>query len=225
MKLSSSLFAGSVAALLFFAPKAQANPITYQLSTVASGQIGGTSFTNAPVTFTGTGDTANVQALAFGLISYFANPLSSMVVTIGGIGTATILDPPGIWSFPQPVPGFIPLPAVIMGRIDSPPVMDSFTAFGFALNAGLAGYGLTPIGPLTGPGAADFDPLCNTSGHDSCIATSLGFLRITSEFAEGGEATFRATAAVPEPATLVLLGSGVAALAGRSRSRTRRSKE
>src|SRR5262245_19147831 len=118
MKLLSRVFFGSVVALLMFAATAQAVPISYQISTVATGQIGATPFTNAQMTFIGTGDTANVQALAFGLISYFANPLSAMVVTIGGIGTATILDPPGIWSFPQAVQGFIPLPAVIMGRID-----------------------------------------------------------------------------------------------------------
>ena len=224
MKLAPYILAGSVVALMF-APNAQAMPITYQLSGVASGQIGPTSFTDAHVTLIGTGDTANVQTFVFGPFTMFANPLSALVVTISGIGTAAILDPPGIWSFPQPVPE-IPLPAVILGRIDHPPLMDSFTAMGFALNAVLAGYDLTAFGSLTGPGALDFNPLCGTPGHDSCIATSLGFLRFTSVFEEGDEATFVATTTpVPEPATLLLLGSGVAALARRSRVRTRRSRD
>jgi hypothetical protein len=106
--------------------------------------------------------------------------------------------------------------------------MDSFTAMGVTVSASLAGYDLTTaIGPFTGPGNAGFDPLCNTAGHDSCIATSLGFLRFaTNEFEEGDEATFVASVTpVPEPATPGLLGSGVAALVSRSRVRTRRSEE
>ena len=228
MKLPSCLFSGSVVALLMFAPNAQAMPITYEITSVVSGQIGMTSFTDAQVHLIATGDTDTAVSGAFGPYSYFANPFSTFTVNIAGIGTATITDLSAIWSFPQPIPGLNPLPAVLFGRIDHPPALDSFTGIGFALNNALAGYDTTTaIGPLTGPGTIAFNPACSTPGNNSCIHTSLGLLRFTSnDLEDGDQATFVATVTpVPEPATLVLLGSGVATLVGRSRSRTRRSEE
>jgi PEP-CTERM motif len=210
------------------AQPAGAAPITYQISSVASGQIGATTFTNAQIDLIGTGDTANVVALTdFGIpFPVFANPFITFTVTIGGVITATITDPSTIWSIPDVIPGFNPVPLVIFGRIDAPPALDSITGIGFFGSNALAGYDLsTGIGPIPGPGEIDFNPNCSTPGNDPCLHTSLGLLRISSGGLES-QGTFVATPApVPEPATLFLLGSGAAALVGRSRFRTRRSGE
>jgi hypothetical protein len=232
MKLSSLFYAGSIVALLGLAPSAQAAPITYQLSSIASGQIGPTSFTNVLVTLIATGDTANVAIVNYPGVPFdiYVNPFSTFTVTIPGVGTAIVTEPSAIWSFPDVIPTFNPLPAVLFGRIDDPPAMDSFTAVGFVFDAALGGYNnITAVGPITGLGFIGFNPDCSTPGNNDCIQTSMGLLRFTTNDAEDGhQGSFVASVAptaVPEPATLVLLGSGVAALAGRSRVRTRKSGE
>ena len=55
-KLTASV-APLVIAILSSAPNAHAIPITYDISGVASGEIGATTFTNASVELTGIGDT------------------------------------------------------------------------------------------------------------------------------------------------------------------------
>src|SRR5271165_3811873 len=61
-KLSASV-APLVIAILSSTPNAHADSITYDISGVASGEIGATTFTNASVELTGIGDTANVTSL------------------------------------------------------------------------------------------------------------------------------------------------------------------
>src|SRR5437899_1497165 len=97
-------------AFLSFTPKAQATPITYELLSVASGKIGGTTFTGAVVDLIGTGNTDNVVSFVdpSSSLPFFANPFDTFTVSIGGIGTATITDPSAIWSYAQPIPGFNP---------------------------------------------------------------------------------------------------------------------
>jgi hypothetical protein len=216
-------------ALFAFAPSAHATPITYEMSSVASGKIGATTFTNAEVDLIARGNTANITPVAIPVgmttIDGFANPFTSFKVTIQGVGTATISDPSAIWYFPV-VGGPITAPSIFFGRIDVPPALDSLTAIGFVESPALAGYSLdSEIGPLTGAGNIGFDPLCSTGMNDPCIHTSLGLLSFTANitFPPTGEATF-VSAPVPEPTTLFLLGSGVVALAGRCRARSRRQK-
>ena len=65
-----SIFASAGLALAlvgFAAQQANASPITYEFSGTGSGAIGGTSFTDALVVFTGTADTANRRASGGGL--------------------------------------------------------------------------------------------------------------------------------------------------------------
>ena len=78
MRLLFSVYAGLVVAILSLAPNAHATSITYEISGVASGTIGGTTFTNALVELTGTGDTANVTSLFSGEV--FGNPFNSFTV-------------------------------------------------------------------------------------------------------------------------------------------------
>ena len=217
-------FAASLApvavAILSFVSNAHAGPITYDISGMASGEIGATTFTNASVELTGIGDTANVTSLFSGTI--FGNPFSRFTVTIGGVGTATVTDPSEIWAIPAPT-GIFPLPVVLIGRVDRPPALDSITGIGFVGSNALAGYtGTTGIGPITDVGSMGF-PACSGPGQDPCIHTTLGLLSFSSNITlpTTTEATFVATV-TPEPATLLLLGSG-AALIGLSRFRMQRS--
>lgn len=214
-----------VVAILAIAPQAHATPITYEISSTASGQIGATTFTNAQVDLIGIGDTAGVTPLFSAQL--FANPFSTLTITIGGVGTAAITDPSEIWTVPTPGFGGSTVPLAVIGREDKVGgvfVLDSITGIGIIGSNALAGYeGATAIGPITDAGAIGFPVGCSTPGHDPCLHTSLGLLSFTAniDVAPAGEATFTATT-VPEPATLFLLGSGVVALLGR-RSRARKS--
>jgi len=212
--------AAMILAVLGSAAIAQATPITYVETGVASGTIGGSTFTNVLVQLTAVGDTSNVLTFTDGTVVVDVNVVP-MTYTIPTIGTATITQPTAIYAFPQPVildPKVPELPFVVFGTLDQPPAVDGFTGLGGSGNTALLGYDLrASIGPITGFGGIGRSP-------SQAVSTSLGTLNftgdITSPHAEG---TFTATVTpVPEPVSLVLFGSGVAALVGRSRFRARR---
>jgi hypothetical protein len=230
---SASLIRSAVllVTLLGLANVAQAKPITYEISAMASGQIGGTTFTDALVELIGTGNTANVTSLFSG--EAFANPFDSFEVTIAGVGTATITDPSGIWAVPTPGFDSIPVPVVVIGREDhvgGVPVLDSITGLGVVGGNALAGYeGTTGIGPITDEGAIGF-PACGGPTEDPCVHTTLGLLSFSANLRPttlaGGQGTFTATVAstpTPEPASGALILCGLAALAALHRRRSPRA--
>ncbi len=217
-----------VVALFGFVPVVHAVPITYVQTGTASGMLGATPFVDALVTVTLTGDTSNVVPELFPPLDCpfcFVN-VGTTTVEIAGLGTATVTDATGVWAFAQPVdldddPTTPELPGVVIGTLDNPPATDSFTGLGGTATMALLGYDLTTsIGPLSsgilgGVGYAE----------GNFVNTTLGALSFTANITADPDATFTATtrvAAVPEPATLFLFGSGVAALAVRARSRARR---
>ena len=215
-----------IVALFGFVPFAHAAPITYVQTGTASGMLGATSFTEALVTVTLTGDTNNVVPELFAPFNCpfcFVNE-GTVTVDIPGVGTATVTDPTGIWVFGQPVdidddPATPELPGVVIGTLDEPPATDSFTGIGGTGSMALLGYDLTTaIGPVS-------SVLLGGVGSGLFLNTDLGVLIFDENLSTDAQGSFTATvpvALVPEPATLFLFGSGVAAFAARARRRARR---
>jgi hypothetical protein len=215
--------------LLGVAGPAQADPITYTQSGIATGTIGGTTFADALVTWTMHSDTDNVvpnsefedggEVIPAGL--YFINVSSLTTVDIAGIGTALVTDRSAVYGFPIPVDinddGTIDPPLVVFGTIDDFPVLESFTGLGGIGSDALAGYDLrTAIGPITAPGGVGHPPSLS-------VNTSLGALRFASNVDFSDRGTFTATTvpvSVLEPGSLLLLGTGLVSLVG-ARSRFR----
>jgi hypothetical protein len=228
MRMVSFIRAAVLIALFGFVPFAHAAPVTYVQTGTASGILGATSFTNAFVTVTVTGDTTNVVPELFGSFNCpfcFVN-VGTTTVEIPGIGTATVTDPTAIWVFGQPVdidddPTTPELPAAVIGTVDDPPALDSFTGLGGTGAMALLGYDLTTsIGPIS-------SALLGGVGYPTelFVNTTLGALTFTSNLSSDETGTFTATvelAQVPEPTSLLLFGSGVAAFAARARRRARR---
>jgi hypothetical protein len=80
--------------------------------------------------------------------------------------------------------------------------------FGYTLN--------TSIGPTSGVGGVGFIDQCSEPGHDPCIGTNMGLLSFVSNIDTEGR--FTATVQdVPEPATMALMGAGLAVFVRRSR--------
>ena len=94
--------------VLAAASPSQANPITYAVSAIASGTLGGSAFTNALVTVTLVGDTSAVfQPLPADLPALFANP-GTATVTVDGANIGSFpVGPDGTFSFDDPASGTI----------------------------------------------------------------------------------------------------------------------
>lgn len=217
MKKNALILVAAAAFVLFgYQAPAKADTITYVQSTIASGKLGATTFTNAVVTVTLTANTSGATTApgelgAFGLLW---NP-GTATLNVSGIGTATILDQVAIFStyhmsaadiltFSD---GAVSLPTVFIatytGDLTGP--SDDLTHILMTPNASLFGYDLkTAIGPVTGSGF----PCCTVDVRH----TSLGnFTFADNTFRD---ITFTATTSVPEPSSLLLLGTGILFLSG-----------
>ena len=215
MKRHSFTFALGLAILLFgVAGLAQAVPITYTQTGIASGILGGSAFTNASILMTMIGDTDNIvgnpefeeDGVVIPANLFFANPSFATTLNITGLGLVTITDPTAIYAIPIPVDidedGDVDPPVVIFGTVDHPPDLWSFTGLGGTFGQSLAGYQLGAIGPITSTGGVGRD-------FSQEVNTSLGVLRFNSDIVDSSRGTFTATTSVPEPGSLLLLGTGL----------------
>jgi hypothetical protein len=189
-------FAGFVVVALSAFPCLFASPTgAYTFTGTASGSIGNTSFSDAMLTVTATGDPSSVTFIT-PLSAYFLElegGVSSF--TIGGIGSGTFTDSTYVFdNTAHAVAGF--------GDNAAPMCCDIIQTYDSAIGStAFASYNLqSSIGPL-GPEASD----PSTSDWVD-LNTSLGSFTVTSY----DSVIFQATVdAVPEPATLPVLGIGL----------------
>ena len=214
-------------AVLGVATASHAAPITYTISGTASGHLGSLTFSDALLMVTVTADTDNVivesiDADGDGIndSNLYANASSLTTVSIAGLSTVNVLDPTAIYGFPpisasilDPGEELLLMPAVVIGTLDAPPALDSFTGLAAIGADSLLGYNLaTSISPIVGAGGVGY-PIglfVNTSG---------GMLSFDSNVGIDSRGTL--TAQVPEPASLSLFGCGILSLVGLSRFRKR----
>ena len=204
----------TMSAVLGWAAPTQAAPITYTETSMASGTLGGTPFTNALVTVELTADTSGVIEPVPGV---FVNQ-GTATVMIDGLGTATFNDPNGYAAvFFSNGPG-------VAFFDDAAHFPSSGTAIFGLLDASLAGYDLqSAFGPVTGTGTG---LATEPNGSPVAFSTTAGNLLLT----DGGDpVTLTVTVgpvptAVPEPASLSLLAVGaLGAMTARRRRQRQKS--
>ena len=178
-----------------------ANSIGFTLSSIASGTIGGTSFSDATFTIHGHGDTSHV--VSFGSGDYFLD-LGFATIKIQGVGTFSFTTSTRFFS-------------------------DSGGLVGFS-RAGVDGYDLiegpflspwnwnmqTSVGLVTGDGYI-------TQWNLSPVLTNGGVLVLNDSDTQ--PFTFSAkvgSVVTPEPGTICLLVTGLASIAGQSLARKMR---
>lgn len=206
MSVRTPTFAFALALPVIAVPfAASAVPITYLFATnKAVGSLGGIGFNGATVTYIATADTANVQEFvgvpAIGshgsriYSNYSTVPLASLTIEVAGFPAATVLVPPSaLYSY--------------AGIID----------FSNSSGVTIDGYN-QPTPPTTPDILTGLSPspsqLADPPFMGGPIATSLGGFTLQYYVSSlGTEFVATRGAAVPEPASLALLGAGAGLLA------------
>jgi len=148
--------------------------IGYALTTTLSGTLGTSSFTNAAVTLTVTGNTSGITAGSSGLAGHVFNT-GTATVNISGLGTATLTDPISIVATVQtPIGG---LYGVLF--------LDTKSGAGilYQANPAFYGYQLGPFGTFSSAGGL-------ASGAAVVFPTNQGALSFTDI---SGNSTFTAS--------------------------------
>jgi hypothetical protein len=174
-----------VFACLIFSLSLRAGSITYTDQVVGSGTLGGTAFTNALVIVTLVGETGNVVSSPPSVYN-----TGTATVNVAGIGVATFLDTFAVYVDTSNIPAKA---GIADFALHNGSLVDTE-------NTALAAYDLrSAIGPISGC-------MYLSSAVDP---TNMGDFHLTSV---NGNSTFMAT--TPEPASLILLGIGMAIIAG-----------
>jgi hypothetical protein len=179
---------------------ASAAPITYTLTTTATGTLGASPFTDALVSVTLTGDTSNVTAGPPPFTDVVVNP-GSATVSVSGIGTGTFTDSIVIVDTLSDTT-VLGGPAVL--------ILDNTSGTGILLQTGsvFTSYNLqSSLGPITGSGGvasgSHMTPIFPTTAGDLTWAVGQSL----------GASTFTAST-VPEPTSLTLFSVGLLGLTG-----------
>jgi hypothetical protein len=152
-----------------FSLQATAGPIVYTFTTTATGTLGGTPFTNAPLVVTLSGNTPGITSGPSPYTTFLINPGPATLI-VGGLGAATLTDPMVAVS-------------TYTGTLDGENavfVVDNAPGNGTGLvgTAGSVFYGYNladPLGPIASLGG-----VWNGGGPDNTFPTSDGTLEFAS---------------------------------------------
>ena len=200
--------------LLLGTQSASADTIVFTFQGNATGSIGNTSFTDSAFTITLTANTSSISQFtvpcAPSPCTILDVPATTASISVDGLASA-ITSPIGV--FDNQTVAVLGLSRITGGGI---------SGLGMDLmdlsNPIFASYNLsTPLGAV---GPFTFDSMGEFSCSSGCVITSIGNVSMTS----ASDVTFSDPISTPEPASAVLLGTGVLLVAGIRRKARAKSR-